>query len=183
MAASKTHDTPSQQTRPSFAHMTSEPAGVESVSPPRRWGSPAGTDGAVANFPKWSPFLAAVTQERLVAMSTTRGTPLHRYLFAYIPSQTQLNATPAFVCPQIQFPLPLPFTSALRSFTRANALASPLHSLGDSYFQEQLANDIGAVNRSTTWPINCIDWEIAAERLQQVYSSVDFNGVRYWIRS
>ena len=55
----------------------------------------------------------------------------------------------------------------------------------DSYFEEyaqQLAEDIGAINRDAAWPNTCIDWKQAAEELQQDYTSVTFNGVDYWIR-
>jgi hypothetical protein len=56
----------------------------------------------------------------------------------------------------------------------------------DSYFEEyaqELAEDIGAVNKNATWPNTCIDWTEAAEQLQQDYTSVDWDGVIYWIRS
>ena len=56
----------------------------------------------------------------------------------------------------------------------------------DSYFQEyaeQFADDIGAIDRNATWPCNCIDWEKAAEQLQMDYTSVNFDGETYWIRS
>lgn len=56
----------------------------------------------------------------------------------------------------------------------------------DSHFVEyaqQLADDIGAIDRNASWPLNHIDWEAAAEALKQDYSSVDFDGVTYWIRS
>lgn len=55
----------------------------------------------------------------------------------------------------------------------------------DSYFEEyaqQLADDIGAIPRDASWPMTCIDWEQAARELQQDYTSVDFDGVTYWIR-
>lgn len=55
----------------------------------------------------------------------------------------------------------------------------------DSYFQtyaQELADDIGAVNADAGWPNNCIDWERAARDLQMDYSSVEFDGVTYWIR-
>lgn len=58
--------------------------------------------------------------------------------------------------------------------------------IADSYFEEyaqELAEDIGAINRDATWPNDCIDWEKAAEALQQDYSSVDYDGETYWIRS
>lgn len=55
----------------------------------------------------------------------------------------------------------------------------------DSYFQEyaeQLAEDIGAIDRKASWPNNCIDWERATRELQMDYSAVDFDGETYWIR-
>lgn len=56
----------------------------------------------------------------------------------------------------------------------------------DSYFQEyaeQLADDIGAIDRNARWPVNCIDWEKAARELQYDYTEVDFGGESYWIRA
>lgn len=56
----------------------------------------------------------------------------------------------------------------------------------DSYFREyaeQFADDIGAINRESTWPNNHIDWEAAADELKMDYTSVDFDGVEYWVRS
>lgn len=56
----------------------------------------------------------------------------------------------------------------------------------DSYFQDyarQTAEDCGMLKDSNTWPGRCIDWEQAADELKQDYSSVDFDGVDYWIRS
>lgn len=55
----------------------------------------------------------------------------------------------------------------------------------DSYFRdyaEQLADDIGAIDRNASWPVNCIDWDQAARELQMDYSAVDFDGVTYWVR-
>jgi|SRR6185369_3316708 len=55
----------------------------------------------------------------------------------------------------------------------------------DSYFVEyaqQLAEDIGAIDKAASWPNTCIDWEQAARELQQDYTSVEFDGVTYWIR-
>ena len=55
----------------------------------------------------------------------------------------------------------------------------------DSYFEEyaqELADDIGAINKEATWPNDCIDWERAARELQQDYTSVEFRGVTYWTR-
>lgn len=54
----------------------------------------------------------------------------------------------------------------------------------DSYFAEyaeQLAEDIGAIDRNAEWPLNHIDWAAAAEQLQQDYTAIDFDGVTYWV--
>lgn len=54
-----------------------------------------------------------------------------------------------------------------------------------TYFEEyaqELAEDIGAINRDATWPNNCIDWEQAAAELKMDYSSVELDGVTYWYR-
>lgn len=56
----------------------------------------------------------------------------------------------------------------------------------NSYFQtyaEELAEDIGAIDANATWPNNCIDWERAARDLRMDYTSLDFDGVTYWVRS
>lgn len=55
----------------------------------------------------------------------------------------------------------------------------------DSYFEEyaeELAHDIGAIDRNAAWPMSCIDWEQAARELKMDYTSVDFDGVTYWVR-
>ena len=56
----------------------------------------------------------------------------------------------------------------------------------DTYFKEyaqELAEDIGAINSDASWPNDCIDWEQAARELQMDYTSIDFNGMDYWVRS
>ena len=55
----------------------------------------------------------------------------------------------------------------------------------DSYFKEyaqELAEDIGALPANASWPNNCIDWDQAARELQMDYTSVEFDGVTYWVR-
>lgn len=55
----------------------------------------------------------------------------------------------------------------------------------DSYFKDyamELADDICAVPNNASWPLTCIDWDQAARELQMDYTSVDFDGVTYWIR-
>ena len=57
--------------------------------------------------------------------------------------------------------------------------------INDHYFEEYamgFADDIGAINRDAHWPLNCIDWERAARMLQMDYTSVDYDGVTYWVR-
>jgi hypothetical protein len=55
----------------------------------------------------------------------------------------------------------------------------------DSYFKtyaQELAEEIGAVSPSATWPNTCIDWDKAASELQWDYASVEFGSVTYWVR-
>lgn len=55
----------------------------------------------------------------------------------------------------------------------------------DSYFEtyaRELADDIGAINGDAGWPNNCIDWGRAADELRMDYSSVEFDGITYWVR-
>ena len=57
--------------------------------------------------------------------------------------------------------------------------------IADSYFEDyayQLAEDIGAIEDTSSWPASCIDWKKAAEHLQMDYQSVTFEGREYWIR-
>ena len=55
----------------------------------------------------------------------------------------------------------------------------------DSYFEtyaRELAEDIGAISGDEKWPCTCIDWEKAASELQMDYTSVEFDGVTYWVQ-
>lgn len=47
----------------------------------------------------------------------------------------------------------------------------------------ELAEDIGAIGRDDPWPTNHIDWDAACDALKMDYSSVDFDGTTYWVRS
>lgn len=61
----------------------------------------------------------------------------------------------------------------------------PVTLIRDSHFRdyaEELADDIGAINKNSTWPNNCIDWDRAASELQMDYSTVEYDGVTYWYR-
>jgi hypothetical protein len=58
----------------------------------------------------------------------------------------------------------------------------PVTLIRSSYFQDyaqELAEDIGAINRDAAWPNNHIDWESAAEELSNDYGNVEFDGVEY----
>lgn len=58
--------------------------------------------------------------------------------------------------------------------------------IADSYFLEyaqQLADDIGAIDKNAGWPMQFVDWEAAADALKEDYFSCDFSGEVYWIRS
>lgn len=55
----------------------------------------------------------------------------------------------------------------------------------DSYFEDyarELAKDCCDMPKEVRWPFTCIDWERAAEELQQDYTSVEFDGVEYWVQ-
>jgi len=56
--------------------------------------------------------------------------------------------------------------------------------INDSYFTEyaeQTADDLYGIQ--DCWPFNTIDWAFAAEQLQQDYTSINFDGAEFWIRS
>lgn len=53
----------------------------------------------------------------------------------------------------------------------------------ENYFKkyaQQYADDIGAIDRNAKWPLNCIDWDEAAEQLQSDFSSVEIDGATYY---
>lgn len=55
----------------------------------------------------------------------------------------------------------------------------------ESYFREyaeELADDIGAIDRNARWPLDCIDWDKAADELKQDYTPLDVRGTEYWTR-
>lgn len=57
----------------------------------------------------------------------------------------------------------------------------------DSHFERyamELADEVCELPPGgLRWPYTCIDWEHAARELQHDYSTVEFNGVTYWVRS
>lgn len=46
-------------------------------------------------------------------------------------------------------------------------------------YARQFAEDTGIVS-TDSWPLNCIDWEQAADELAQDYSIVEFDGLEYY---
>ena len=61
----------------------------------------------------------------------------------------------------------------------------PVTLIRDSHFKkyaQELAEDIGAIDRDAKWPNNCIDWDYAARELQYDYTGVDVAGVTYYTR-
>ena len=80
--------------------------------------------------------------------------------------------------------------AALEAFVSEASYADDWHYgeriIADDYFvqyAEGLARDIGAVSTEDSgWPNRHIDWEAAAEDLQQDYFDVEFDGKRYWLR-
>ncbi len=50
-------------------------------------------------------------------------------------------------------------------------------------YAQELAEDCGMVPEGNNWPCYCIDWDRAARELQIDYTSIDFDGVEYWVRS
>lgn len=48
-------------------------------------------------------------------------------------------------------------------------------------YARELADDLGTI--SDAWPARCIDWERAADELKMDYTSVEFCGETYLVRS
>jgi len=54
-----------------------------------------------------------------------------------------------------------------------------------AYFQDyaqELAEDIGSINKDAAWPNNHIDWEAAADELLTDYTEVEIGGITYYYR-
>lgn len=55
----------------------------------------------------------------------------------------------------------------------------------DDYFvtyAQELAEDIGAIDKDAGWPTAYIDWDAAADALRQDYTEVELRGTSYWTR-
>lgn len=56
----------------------------------------------------------------------------------------------------------------------------------DRYFEEyaqDLASDIGALDKADRWPLTHIDWSAAAKELAQDYTEIDVGGFTYLMRA
>jgi hypothetical protein len=56
----------------------------------------------------------------------------------------------------------------------------------EGYFVEyaqNLADDIGAIDRNASWPLNHIDWDAAADELRGDYTELTFGGATYLARA
>lgn len=49
-------------------------------------------------------------------------------------------------------------------------------------YAREFAEDTGAVDENADWPVNCIDWDQAADELENDYSSFYFDGEEYLMR-
>ena len=57
--------------------------------------------------------------------------------------------------------------------------------IADAYFRdyaEELADDIGAVDKDAGWPLTYIDWDAAADALKQDYTAIEVAGRTFWTR-
>lgn len=72
---------------------------------------------------------------------------------------------------------------AVREETEGSGWNDGITFIQDDYFEtyaRDLAEDIGAISRDTSWPCTCIDWEQATRELQMDYSSIKIDGTDYW---
>ena len=60
--------------------------------------------------------------------------------------------------------------------------ATLIHESVFTEYAQELAYDIGAVDRNGGWPTAHIDWEAAAEELKRDCSEVEFDGETYAVR-
>lgn len=50
-------------------------------------------------------------------------------------------------------------------------------------YAQELAEEIGALDRNASWPMTCIDWEQAAKELSADYSVITWDGKDYYFRA
>ncbi len=49
-------------------------------------------------------------------------------------------------------------------------------------YAEELAEDIGSIDRDASWPNNHIDWKAAAEELSIDYTTIEIDNTTYYYR-
>lgn len=49
-------------------------------------------------------------------------------------------------------------------------------------YAQEMAEDIGAIDRDAGWPYQYIDWDRAADALKMDYMPVEFDGQTYYVR-
>ncbi|MCC6311377.1 MAG: hypothetical protein IT345_10725 [Trueperaceae bacterium] len=57
--------------------------------------------------------------------------------------------------------------------------------IDESYFEayaQELAEDIGAINRDASWPLSYIYWPAAADALKMDYTGIDIRGRTWYVR-
>jgi hypothetical protein len=57
--------------------------------------------------------------------------------------------------------------------------------IADDYFvtyAQELAEDIGAIDKDASWPLSYIDWSAAADALKMDYTSFELDGRTFWAR-
>lgn len=57
--------------------------------------------------------------------------------------------------------------------------------INDAYFEDyarELAENCGMLPSNRSWPLNCIDWDAAADALKEDYTSAEWDGVTFWGR-
>jgi len=67
----------------------------------------------------------------------------------------------------------------------ADSAADGVVCIADDYFEDyakELAMDIGAIGKDMAWPLNHIDWEAAAEALQEDYTPVEWAGYTFYVK-
>ncbi len=57
--------------------------------------------------------------------------------------------------------------------------------IADAYFEEyakELAEELGVISDKHEWPYTCIDWEEAANALQEDYTEIEIQKEIFWYR-
>lgn len=58
-----------------------------------------------------------------------------------------------------------------------------VHEYDFAEYAQELAEDIGAIDRNVSWPLTCIDWTAAANELRADYTEITWEGASYLYRA